>query len=296
MEPLYFKIPRSKEESVRVEYWDLNFFFDPIHFHEDCQLTYILEGDGQIFIGDTISEFTTGEAFFIGKNIPHVLRNYDNYYNNSNLHARAISVFFSYDTLMKIFTLLPEANSLERLLNYSAYGIKLHGEVATQVYKSVNRMLNLKNFDCILELMSILNTISKAHNLRLISTTSIPLHSVSEDNKKITTVFEFVMANFHEKISLNEISSKVNMSPTAFCRFFKQRTLKTFSNFLIEVRIGNACKMLAVGDYNTTQCCFSSGYNNVSNFHRHFRRVTGMTPSEYKQKIQKQPLAVEEDY
>jgi AraC-like DNA-binding protein len=279
-----------------VEYWDLNFFFDPIHFHEDCQLTYILEGDGQIFIGDTISEFTKGEALFIGKNIPHVLRNYDNYYNNSNLHARAISVFFSHDTLMKIFTLLPEANSLERLLNYSAYGIKLHGEVASQVYKSVDRMLNLKNFDCILELMSILNTISKAHDLRLISTTSIPLHSVSEDNKKITTVFEFVMANFHEKISLKEISSKVNMSPTAFCRFFKQRTLKTFSNFLIEVRIGNACKMLAVGDYNTTQCCFSSGYNNVSNFHRHFRRVTGMTPSEYKQKIQKQPLAVEADY
>ncbi len=287
MEPLYFKIPRSNEESLRLEYWDLNFFFDPIHFHEDCQLTYIIEGDGQIFIGETISEFTKGDVFLVGKNIPHVLRNTDNYYNNPNLHARAISVFFSQDTLMTIFKLLPEAGSLQKLLNYSAYGIKLNGEVAGEVYKGLNRMMNLEKFDCFLEFIGILNTISKAHNLRLISTTSIPLHSVSEDNKKITAVFEYVMVNFHEKITLNEISSKVNMSPTAFCRFFKQRTLKTFSNFLIDVRIGNACKMLIEGEYNTTQCCFYNGYNNISNFHRHFRKVTGMTPSEYKQKIKR---------
>lgn len=287
MEPLYFKIPRLKEESVRVEYWDLNFFFDPIHFHEECQLTYILEGDGQIFIGETITEFSKGEAFIIGKNIPHVLRNYENYYNNPNLHARAISVFFSYDTLMKIFEVVPEAKSIERLLKYAAYGIKMNGKIAGKVYKSVEKLLNLKKFDRVLELMRILNIISKAHDLSLISTTSIPLHSVSEDNQKINKIFEYVMTHFHDKIALNEVAARVNMSPTAFCRFFKQRTLKTFSNFLIEVRIGNACKMLAEGNYNTTQCCFSSGYNNVSNFHRHFRRVTGMTPSEYKQKIQK---------
>ncbi len=287
MEPLYFKIPRSGEESLRLEYWDLNFFFDPIHFHEDCQLTYILEGEGQIFIGETISEFTKGDVILIGKNIPHVLRNSDNYYNNPNLHARALSVFFSHDTLTAIFNMLPEANALQKLLTYSTHGIKLNGKIAQEVYKGLKRMLNLKKFDCFLEFIGILNMISKAHNLSLISKTSIPLHSVSEYNKKITTVFEYVLANFHEKITLNEISTLVNMSPTTFCRFFKQRTLKTFSNFLIEIRIGNACKMLIEGEYNTTQCCFYNGYNNVSNFHRQFRNVTGMTPSEYKQKIKR---------
>ena len=287
MEPLYFKIPRAKDESLRLEYWDLNFFFDPIHFHEDCQLTYILEGEGQIFIGETISAFTKGDAFLIGKNIPHVLRNNDNYYLNPNLHARAISVFFSQDTLMAIFKLLPEATALQKLLHYSAFGIHINGKEADQVYEGMNKMLSLKNFDGLLEFMHVLNILSKSPKLRLISTTGIPVHSVSEGNKKITAVFEFVMANFHEKITLDEIASQVNMSPTAFCRFFKQRTLKTFFNFLIEVRIGNACKMLMEGDFNTTQCCFYNGYNNVSNFHRHFRRVTGMTPGEYKQKIQR---------
>ena len=284
MDPLYFKIPRSNEESLRLEYWDLDFFFDPIHFHEDCQLTYILEGDGQIFLGETISEFTKGDVLLIGKNIPHVLRNSENYYHNPHLHARAISVFFSQDTLMAIFKMLPEANSLQKLLNYLAYGIKIHGEVASEVQQGLTNMLDLKKFDSFLEFIGILNKISKADNLCLISKTSLPVHSVSGADKKITKVFEYVKANFHEKITLNEISSTLNMSPTAFCRFFKQRTLKTFSNFLIEVRIGNACKMLIEGEYNTTQCCYYNGYNNVSNFHRHFRKVTGMTPSEYKQK------------
>ena len=287
MEPLYFKIPRSEEETIRIESWDLNFFFDPIHFHEDCQLTYILEGDGDIFIGETISPFNKGDVFLIGKNIPHVLRNSDSYYQNPNLHARAISVFFSQDTLMKIFNLLPETAALQKLLSFSAHGIKLSGKTASEVHQGLERMLKLQQFDCFLEFMGILNSISKADDINLISKTSMPLHSVSEDNKKITRVFEYVMANFHRKITLEEISSIVNMSPTAFCRFFKQRTLKTFSNFLIEIRIGNACKMLVEDDYNTTQCCFFNGYNNVSNFHRQFRKVTGMTPSEYKQKVKR---------
>jgi AraC-like DNA-binding protein len=287
MEPLYFKIPRSEEETIRIESWNLNFFFDPIHFHEDCQLTYILEGDGDIFIGETISPFNKGDVFLIGKNIPHVLRNSDSYYQNPNLHARAISVFFSQDTLMKIFNLLPETAALQKLLSFSAHGIKLSGKTASEVHQGLERMLKLQQFDCFLEFMGILNSISKADDINLISKTSMPLHSVSEDNKKITRVFEYVMANFHRKITLEEISSIVNMSPTAFCRFFKQRTLKTFSNFLIEIRIGNACKMLVEDDYNTTQCCFFNGYNNVSNFHRQFRKVTGMTPSEYKQKVKR---------
>jgi len=287
MEPLYFKIPRSDKESLRIEYWDLNFFFEPVHFHEDCQLTYILEGDGQVFLGETITDFSKGDALLIGKNVPHVLRNNENYYRNPQLHARAISIFFSQDTLTAIFNVLPEASSLQKLLDYSAYGIKLDGKVASKVHKGMEKMLNLSNFDCFLKFIGILNQISKADDLFLISKNSIPLHSVSEANRKINIIYEHVMANFHEKITLNEISSKVNMSPTAFCRFFKQRTLKTFSNFLIEVRIANACKMLIEGDYNTTQCCFSNGYNNVSNFHRHFRKVTGMTPGEYKQKIQR---------
>lgn len=289
MEPLYFKIPRSNKESIRIEYWDLNFFFDPIHFHEDCQLTYILEGEGQIFLGETLTEFNKGDVLIVGKNIPHVLRNSDRYYQNPQLHARAISVFFSQDTLMSIFRLLPEASSLQKIIDYLAYGIKLEGELSAEVHRSLTRMMNLKKFDCFLEFISILNKISKADDLNLISKNSIPLHSVSEANKKINRVYEYVMANFREKITLDEISSKVNMSPTAFCRFFKQRTLKTFSKFLIEVRIANACKMLIEGNYNTTQCCFSNGYNNVSNFHRHFRKVTGMTPSEYKQKIKNVP-------
>jgi AraC-like DNA-binding protein len=93
------------------------------------------------------------------------------------------------------------------------------------------------------------------------------------------------MQHHQEKISLKEISSLINMAPTAFCRYFKLRTLKTYSQFLIEVRISKACKMINEKSSNVSEACYSSGYNNISNFHRHFKNVTGMTPSKFRRRF-----------
>ncbi|MBK7651300.1 MAG: cupin domain-containing protein [Flammeovirgaceae bacterium] len=94
MEPIYFKVPILSEETIRVEHWDLDHFYNPMHFHEECQLTYIIEGSGNVFVGSTVEKFQTGEAFLFGKNLPHVLRSSEEYYlNNPTLHAKAISIF-----------------------------------------------------------------------------------------------------------------------------------------------------------------------------------------------------------
>lgn len=83
MEPVHFKVPIIKGESIRVEHWDFDHFYDPIHFHEECQLTYIIEGHGNLFVGPTVAKFQAGEAFLFGKNLPHVLRNGEQYYMNN---------------------------------------------------------------------------------------------------------------------------------------------------------------------------------------------------------------------
>lgn len=90
------------------------------------------------------------------------------------------------------------------------------------------------------------------------------------------------MNRFHESIKLKEVADIVNMTPTAFCRFFKMRTNKTFSGFLIDVRINQACKLLTDGNSNVMETYIACGYNNSSNFHRHFKRNTGYTPREFK--------------
>ena len=287
MNPHYFKVPRQTDETVRVESWNLDYFYDPVHFHEEFQLTYVIEGEGSLFVRDFIKDFKSGDILLFGKNLPHVLKCHDDYYQgNPNINARAISIFFNQDILQDILAKLPEAYTIHRLLDYANYGIKIPGEMVTEVGAKIENLIESIGFERILSLMDILFNISKSENLKFISSGRIPLHSVRNTEPKIEKVFDYVNSNFKNKITLEEMATLVNMTPTAFCRFFKQKTLKTFSRFLIEVRIGHACKMLVEGDNNTGECCFASGYNNVSNFHRHFRNVTNMSPMEYRVKFQ----------
>jgi AraC-like DNA-binding protein len=286
MQPLHFKVPRLKEETVRVECWELDNFFDPIHFHEEFQITLILNGEGTLFVGESVAPFKKGEIFLFGKNLPHVLRN-NRFQNQSkrNKGARAISIFFNQDVIKKLLNEVPEAYAIERLIDFSGKGIKVAESSNASIIEKVVAMPQKKSFEKILLLLDILAKISDENHLVFLSPSRMLTPIVVENITKINKVFEYVWNNYYEKITLDQIAAMVNMSPTAFCRFFKQKSQKTFSRFLIEVRVANACRLLYQDDLNTSECCYSCGYNNLSNFHKHFKSVTGMTPLEYRNYI-----------
>ena len=115
MDPVYFKVPKYDEESVRVENWNQPKFYEPFHYHEECQLTLILSGSGTVFMGNSMAEYSEGDLFFIGENLPHVLRSDLMAESASNYGVRAISVFFSMQTLSSIFKEIPEASEVVKL-------------------------------------------------------------------------------------------------------------------------------------------------------------------------------------
>lgn len=292
MEPICFKVPRQKEETVRVEYWDLPYFYEPLHFHEECQLTYIIESEGILFIGDKLDNFKKREIFLIGKNLPHVFRNDDSYYVQKSLHrARAISVFFSMDAFEAFFDKIPESYNLRKLLTNSTYGIRLGKTESRTIEPYMKKLLKLNGLPRVFELLEILRLLSISGDVHIMSTNT-RLVLEEEDSIKLNKVFEFIMTNHRKRITLDEVASIVCMTPTSFCRFFKSRTQKTFTNFLIEVRISNACKLLTEKSYNVAEACYSSGFNNISNFHRHFLKVTGMTPIHYRRSAIKPKVSV----
>jgi AraC-like DNA-binding protein len=165
------------------------------------------------------------------------------------------------------------------------YGIRVSAERQPLIHIKLIKLPEKKSFERFLGLLDILECISKDNKLDYISSLGVPIHSVQENLPKINQVFDFVRTNFSEKITLKQVAEMVNMSPTAFCRCFKYKSQKTFSRFLIEVRIANACRLLHQDDLNTCGCCYNCGYNNLSNFHKHFKSVTGMTPLEYRNNI-----------
>jgi AraC-like DNA-binding protein len=295
MEPICFKVPKLKEETIRVEFWDLPYFYEPVHFHEECQITYIIEGRGVILVGARFENFREGDLFFIGKNQPHVLRHDDKYYIPlSKLHARAISIFFSLDTFLQILDQIDEAVHLKNLINQSRYGIRVSRKEALKIVQDINMIYQEKGIFRFLRFIRILEGLSKCQNLSQM-THSAPYIVGKTDSFKMNKVLNYIIENYDRRITLDEVAYLVNMTSNAFCKFFKTHTNKTFSSFLIEVRINQACKMLSEGNNNISETYDSCGYNNSSNFHRHFRRQTGLTPSEYLDKFRKQfGLALQE--
>ncbi len=288
IDPICFKVPRLSEETVRVEYWDLPFFYDTVHYHEECQLTYIIEGQGVVLVGEKLQDFRQGDLLLIGKNTPHVLLHNKEYYEEGSLlHARAISIFFSKDTFHQVFNQIPETSKIEEFLEHAQFGIRIKNNETRKIGDDLKQMVRLKQVPRIILFMKILDLISRNPHFEFISS-CIPHVSGKEDNLKLKKIFDHISRNFEKRITLEEVAGLINLTPTAFCRFFKLRTNKTFSQFLIEVRINQACKMLSNGNFNVTETFFSCGYNNSSNFHRHFRQHTGLTPSEYKDQVHNQ--------
>lgn len=278
MKPILFRNLIPSNASFLLLDDELPHFYDFLHYHPEFQLTVILKGKGTAFVGDNIGEFEAGDVYFIGSNTPHVFRNEREAGHNA-VHSQTI--YFNWDSFGKGFFDLPENINIKDMLLKSSRGIKFSTADASVLTKEVGDLAPKIGIDRLLHLFSLLHCMSKSTQFQLLS--SITLSKIREDaeNKRIQLVYEYVMQHFSKDITLEEIADISNMSVTSFCRFFKQRTKKTFTEFLNEIRIGHACKELIYSDYNINEIAYKCGYNNISNFNRQFKEITKFTPSEY---------------
>ena len=282
MKPILLQIPKSNKESFRVALDEGPYFYTPLHFHITCQLTLILEGKGTRFVGDSIERFEEGEIVFLGSNIPHVFRNDPAYYEEgSTLRARAIHAFFMPDFLGEKFLGLPELAPINKLLEQAERGFKVTGKTNIIIAEKLRRMLELEGFPRLIELFNILQILSASSDLELLASSFVNQSLKKSDSDKINDVFNYVMHHFAEPVKLEDVSEVANMSTTAFCRYFKKNTAKTFSQFLNEIRIGHACKLLTEENYPVAEVAYLCGFKNISNFNRRFKDIMGYTPTEY---------------
>ena len=148
-------------------------------------------------------------------------------------------------------------------------------------------MARLSGFNRMLMLFRILQILSESDEFTFLSSVAIGKPGKESDNQRMKDTLAYLFNHYQEDIRLDDVAKVANMSTTAFCRYFKQRTRKTFSAFLNEIRIANACKMLTSSSLSISQICYQSGFNNVANFNRQFKRINGLTPSEYLKKFRR---------
>ncbi len=286
MEPLLEKIPLTSKNSFALKEDILPHITTPWHLHPEYELTLIAEGSGKRFVGDHMEFFESGDMILIGPNLPHFHRNSKIYYEGvEQLRVRAVVIHFLEDFLGKDFFCRPEMISIKQLLTRSKQGLHITGKTRTSVASMMEEMLVLEGVERILQLIELLHVLSKSSELHILSSMAFDHAYTSADMKRINQVYQFMIDNYREKVSLEEVASQINMSPSAFCRFFKKRTGKTFSSFLNELRIGYACKLLMEKDFTVSQICYESGFNNFSYFSRQFKSITKLSPLKYKKQF-----------
>lgn len=242
----------------------------------------VTESSGKRFIGDSISDFKSGNLAFIGPNLPHLYRNDTVYYTKkSNLRATSIVVHFLETSFGENFLSLPEAKKLQTLFHKSKRGLDITGKTARIVSEKMQELLHLKGLSRWLKLLEILNMIAESKECRYISGTVMSGHNTAESDR-LHAVFEFALKNFNREIQIAEVAGLVNMAENSFSRYFSQRTRKTFTTFINELRLSQACKLLIENNMSVSEICFECGFNNLSNFNRQFRNVYHSNPLAYR--------------
>lgn len=272
------KIVNNSTSSFHSRHDNQPVYHNRWHYHPEVEILFIRAGNGRFIIGDSIADFEEGDIFILGSNLPHLFK-----YNEideqifSDAYVLHLPLPFIQNTLWN----LPEIKELKSLLDRSNRGILVklpQSDKQTNLFERLNASIGIDRLILLIEILK--KTAQNQDNKTLCSLGYAHTYD-DTDSARLDNIYRFVLDNFQQSINLEEISGIANLSSNSFCRYFKSKTNKTFSNFLTEIRIGHACKLLMEKDLSISQVCYESGYNNISNFNRHFKRQVGKTPKEF---------------
>jgi len=285
MKPQLLKIPRQPLSSFSVRQDKVPYINNKWHYHIEAELIHFKKGNGTQFIGDHIKNFKDGDLVLVGSNLPHYWR-FDNIYfkERADVHADVTVAHFREDFWGQEFLMLPENTGIRSVFEKAKRGISIEGKTKGQIADLLEKMLHAEGSRKVILLIEALTLISESY-LTPLASIGFDNDYKEAENDRINAIYEFTMANFRRHIATEEIAAIANISPHSFCRYFKSRTRKTYSQFINEIKVGHICKLLIEDKISIKQICFESGFRNFASFHKYFKQVTGKTPLQYQKKF-----------
>lgn len=282
MRPILRKIDTGYNYSFSVREDISAYLYNRWHYHPEAELTLIRRGTGMRLVGDSMEPFSDGDLVLIGGNLPHLWRSDPVYFEgHEHVHIEAVAVHFMESFWGEPFLNLPEMKNVREVLFRAQRGICLTGSTNRKVAGMMEHMLTGAGIERLTLLINMLNIISTSEDCRLLSGVGFSKSYDPINTDNINAIYNYTLDHFQEKISIHDVAAIANISPHSFCRYFKSRTMKTYWQFLLEVRIGYACKLLIENKMSISQICYTCGFNNLSNFNRQFKAIIGITPSQY---------------
>lgn len=281
---------KNLKSNIQISHHTENEFLKLWHYHPESELVYIKEGKGTLIAGDFTGNFRKGDLFLLGKELPHM------FYSESNIPSEAYVLHIDQSFFKSIRTDSEEFQYLQMILNVSKHGTTFQDfdqDLILKFFTEIQAQPVQVQAIYILQIFHMLTFQSKIKHLG--SLNCLNYQQVSDN--RLTEVMDYLKLNFRKDISLETISNIAGMNKTAFCRFFKQNTGKSFVPYLNELRINYSCKLLKglIAENSISSACYQSGFNSFSYYNRIFKKLMGITPSEYLREHKKALIGAEMD-
>ncbi len=264
---------------------DVNFDY-PVHYHPDeYEITYTEGCRGTLIAGDSMTTFKDPDLVLTGPGLPHSW--YDVTDSKNDTGRRVTVIHFTYKIFPEHWLDAEEFSSVKKLLNESLKGIQFKTSTAKELRKEFHTLeqgQGFKNFSIIVQILA---RLSKEKRIKILSDASLSLHDAKEEEERFKNVHEYIINNFRKKLYIREVAELAGLSESAFSHYFKKHSLKSFSDFVIDLRLYYARELLRNTSTSITSIAYESGFNSISNFNRLFRERSGMTPGDFRNKHKK---------
>ncbi|MBC9933528.1 AraC family transcriptional regulator [Chitinophaga qingshengii] len=262
-------------------------FSTEFHFHKECQLVHVVESAGRRIIGDNVEYFESGELVFVGSNVPHVWYNEASYFGNKKqLQARSMVINIEPSLLKECFSLFGNLSQLESWMHTAQRSIQFYGPCKDNIVTLMKRMLTEQGIRQSSSFMELIVLLTEAKEHRLLTSKNYENLFKDKDQTRMEAVFKHIFRHFRREIPLTEIAAVASMNTYSFCRFFKSRTQQSFVDFVNELRISYACRLIQEKEMNMSELASMAGFNHTTHFNRLFKRKKGLTPKEYRKSLQ----------
>lgn len=257
------------------------FPFAPFHHHPEYELVLILKGKGKRMVGDNVDRFEENDLIFTGPFLPHQWICDENEAHDSN----AFVIQFTYDFLGEKFFEVPENSSLKKFLHDSVRGYNFSGKTKQQIIPILKKMINSSHEVRLYNLFAIFKIFATTHEIIALSSPGSVESFMLKENEKMQKALQYILQNFHNKIHIEDLLEITNMSYPSFYSHFYRSYKMSYKQYLLELRIEYACKLLKNEALNVSEIAYDCGFGNLSNFNRQFRKIKKITPSQFQKQL-----------
>jgi AraC-like DNA-binding protein len=284
MKPIFQKLTDAPDEGFACKVLRAAGFDCPWHFHAEYELCYVKQSGGYRMVGDHLEPLRPDDLVLVGPDLPHIYQN-DEAAPGAAVRVHALLIQFELTCVGGLLTRLPTRSPVRQMLHRARLGLHFTGTPCDRVGPLLEAMPSLAGLPRVIQFLNILETLAHARGTRTLASRGFAVQANPLDLERMNRVCQTIQDRLDQPLALPELARLVHLSDGAFSRYFHTHTGRTLPQFVNELRVGRACRLLAEGHLNVTEVAFACGFNNLSNFNRQFRRLKQMTPREYRARL-----------